>query len=46
MTGKQAVLDTSLGTIVIDLLPEAAPNHVGLFIKTAEEAPLARSFTT
>jgi cyclophilin family peptidyl-prolyl cis-trans isomerase len=36
MKGKQAVLETSLGTIVIDLLPEAAPNHVGLFIKTAE----------
>jgi cyclophilin family peptidyl-prolyl cis-trans isomerase len=37
MKGKQAVLDTDLGTIVIDLLPEAAPNHVGLFIKTAQE---------
>jgi cyclophilin family peptidyl-prolyl cis-trans isomerase len=37
MHGKQAVLDTTLGTIVIDLLPEAAPNHVGLFIKTAED---------
>jgi cyclophilin family peptidyl-prolyl cis-trans isomerase len=37
MKGKQAVLDTSMGTIIIDLLPEAAPNHVGLFIKTAEE---------
>jgi peptidyl-prolyl cis-trans isomerase B (cyclophilin B) len=37
MKGKQAVLDTSMGTIIIDLLPEAAPNHVGLFIKTALE---------
>ena len=37
MKGKQAVLETSIGTIIIDLLPEAAPNHVGLFIKTAEE---------
>src|SRR3954471_16964056 len=37
MKGKQAVLETSMGTIVIDLLPEAAPNHVGLFIKTAQE---------
>jgi cyclophilin family peptidyl-prolyl cis-trans isomerase len=37
MKGKQAVLDTDLGTIIIDLLPEAAPNHVGLFIKTAQE---------
>lgn len=33
---KQAVLDTSAGTIVIDLLAERAPNHVALFIKTAE----------
>jgi peptidyl-prolyl cis-trans isomerase B (cyclophilin B) len=37
MKGKQAVLETSMGTVIIDLLPEAAPNHVGLFIKTAEE---------
>jgi cyclophilin family peptidyl-prolyl cis-trans isomerase len=37
MKGKQAVLETGMGTIIIDLLPEAAPNHVGLFIKTAEE---------
>lgn len=37
MRGKQAVLTTSLGEIVIDLLPEAAPNHVGLFIKTAQD---------
>jgi peptidyl-prolyl cis-trans isomerase B (cyclophilin B) len=37
MKGKQAVLDTDLGAIVIDLLPEAAPNHVGYFIKTAQE---------
>jgi cyclophilin family peptidyl-prolyl cis-trans isomerase len=37
MKGKQAVLDTDLGSIIIDLLPEAAPNHVGYFIKTAQE---------
>jgi peptidyl-prolyl cis-trans isomerase B (cyclophilin B) len=37
MRGKQAVLDTDLGTIVIDLLPEAAPNHVGLFIQNAQD---------
>ena len=37
MKNKQAVLDTDAGTIIIDLLPEAAPNHVGLFIKTAQE---------
>jgi peptidyl-prolyl cis-trans isomerase B (cyclophilin B) len=37
MEGKQAVLETDLGTIVIDLLPEAAPNHVGYFIKNAQD---------
>jgi peptidyl-prolyl cis-trans isomerase B (cyclophilin B) len=37
MRGKQAVLETDLGTIVIDLLPEAAPNHVGYFIKNAQD---------
>jgi cyclophilin family peptidyl-prolyl cis-trans isomerase len=33
---KQAVLETTAGTIVMDLLAERAPNHVALFIKTAE----------
>lgn len=37
MKDKQVVLTTSLGEIVIDLLPEAAPNHVGLFMKTVRE---------
>ena len=37
MTDKQAVIETSAGTIVIALLPEAAPNHVGLFMKIARE---------
>ena len=32
---KQAVIDTSAGTIVLDLLADRAPNHVALFIKTA-----------
>ena len=40
MRGKQAVLTTPLGDIVIDLLPETAPNHVGLFIKTARDGGL------
>ena len=40
MRGKQAVLSTALGDIVIDLLPETAPNHVGLFIKTARDGGL------
>ncbi len=33
---KQAVLDTTEGTIVMDLLADRAPNHVALFIKTAQ----------
>ncbi|HKY22729.1 MAG TPA: peptidylprolyl isomerase [Vicinamibacterales bacterium] len=37
MKGKQAVLETDLGTIVVDLLSEAAPNHVGYFIKNVGE---------
>jgi peptidyl-prolyl cis-trans isomerase B (cyclophilin B) len=37
MTGKQAVIETNLGRIVIDLLPAQAPNHVGYFIKLAKE---------
>ena len=37
MRNKQAVVETDLGTIIIDLLPEAAPNHVGFFIKSAQE---------
>jgi len=37
MTGKQAVLETTAGRIVIALLPEQAPNHVGYVIKLANE---------
>ena len=37
MTNKQAVVETSQGTFVIDLRPDLAPNHVGYFIKTATE---------
>jgi peptidyl-prolyl cis-trans isomerase B (cyclophilin B) len=37
MRGKQAVIDTDAGVIVIDLLPDAAPNRVGYFIKNAQE---------
>ena len=32
---KQAVVETSAGTFVLDLLPETAPNTVALFTKTA-----------
>ena len=35
MTAKQAVIETSAGTFVIDLRPDLAPNHVGYFIKLA-----------
>jgi peptidyl-prolyl cis-trans isomerase B (cyclophilin B) len=37
MSGKQAVVNTTAGTIVIDLKPDLAPNHVGYFIKLARE---------
>src|SRR5688500_4354354 len=37
MTNKQAVVDTTAGTIVIDRRPDLAPNHVGYFIKLARE---------
>ncbi len=37
MTGKQAVFDTDLGPIIVDLLPDLAPNHVGLIMELAEE---------
>jgi cyclophilin family peptidyl-prolyl cis-trans isomerase len=33
---KQAVVETSLGTFIIDLLSDAAPNHVAYFMKQAE----------
>ena len=35
MTSKQAVVNTSAGTFVIDLRPDLAPNHVGYFMKLA-----------
>jgi len=37
MTGKQAVVNTAAGPIVIDLRPDLAPNHVGYFMKLARE---------
>ena len=37
LRNKQAVLDTSEGTIVLDLLADAAPNHVSHFITRARE---------
>ena len=35
-TPQQAVVETSLGTFVVDLLPEAAPNQVAYFTRTAQ----------
>jgi len=35
MKNKQAVVETDAGTFVIQLLPEAAPNHVGHFMTLA-----------
>jgi peptidyl-prolyl cis-trans isomerase B (cyclophilin B) len=37
LQNKQAVLETSAGTIVLDLLANAAPNHVAYFITRAQE---------
>ena len=37
MSGKQAVVNTTAGTIVIDLRPDLAPNHVGYFMKLARD---------
>jgi cyclophilin family peptidyl-prolyl cis-trans isomerase len=37
MMGKQAVVQTTLGTFVIQLLPGKAPNHVAHFIRTARD---------
>jgi peptidyl-prolyl cis-trans isomerase B (cyclophilin B) len=34
---QQAVIETTLGTIVLDLLPEAAPKHVAHFVARAKE---------
>jgi peptidyl-prolyl cis-trans isomerase B (cyclophilin B) len=34
---RQAVVETSAGTFILDLEAEAAPNQVALFIKTAQE---------
>ena len=42
MRNKQAVVTTSLGDIVIELLPDAAPDHVGYLMKLAEERRLRR----
>ncbi|HTI39984.1 MAG TPA: peptidylprolyl isomerase [Vicinamibacterales bacterium] len=37
MANKQAVVQTSLGTFIIDLRPDLAPNQVGYFMKLAND---------
>jgi peptidyl-prolyl cis-trans isomerase B (cyclophilin B) len=37
LQGKQAVVETSFGTMIFDLLADAAPNHVAHFITRARE---------
>jgi peptidyl-prolyl cis-trans isomerase B (cyclophilin B) len=37
MTNKQAVVETTEGTFVIDLRPDLAPNHVGYFMEEAKK---------
>ena len=41
MAGKQAVVETSLGTFVIQLMPKVAANHVAYFMKLANEGAYA-----
>lgn len=41
MTGTQAVVETTLGTFVIQLRPDKAPNHVGHFLALAREGAFA-----
>jgi cyclophilin family peptidyl-prolyl cis-trans isomerase len=37
MKGKQAVMETTLGRVVLHLLPETAPNHVAHFMALARD---------
>ena len=39
---KQAVIETSAGTFVIDLTPDTAPNQTAYFIKTRDRRRLRR----
>ncbi len=41
MTGKQAVVETTKGTFIFELLPKSAPNHVGFFMKQARDGAFA-----
>ena len=44
MAAKQAIIETDRGQFIIDLLPKAAPNHVGYFIKSAKRESSHASF--
>lgn len=37
MASKQAVVETTMGSFVIEFLPQVAPHHVGYFQKLASE---------
>jgi peptidylprolyl isomerase len=41
MASKQAVIETTMGTIVVELLANRAPNHVGYFMKLAGDGAYA-----
>ena len=43
MRGKQAVVETTMGTFVIELLPDLAPNHVAYVMKLASEGAYDRT---
>ena len=43
MRGKQAVVETTAGSFVVQLLPDAAPNHVAFFMKEARDGALNRT---
>lgn len=40
MQAKQIVVETSAGEIILELLPDKAPNHVGYFMKLVSEGAL------
>ena len=43
LQNKQAVLETTYGTVVLDLLADAAPNHVAHFITRVREGAYDRT---
>jgi len=43
MAKKQAVVETTAGTFVIDLRPDLAPNHVGYFMTLAGDGAYAKT---